>query len=459
MTESREMLLQKTKEQRKRVLTFLLLSITALVVCMLAVVCISLSLITEGTEPSQETPAVVNTVCPSSKKETLSYIKKITSFANDNRTVFVNSSVAVSIPDDRIEFSGNDAKKNVLNYMKSSIQSSLDEFYPEDKNGEFGDGFTDFPQIFLPENKITSFKCEAGYLNEKNERVNADRYYAELTMKPENYSLNEGDVYYKTFRMYEYSGIIEKLKDAYSSLLTVDSFEIVPDDYKIKTTSWCADDKIIDLTLSRTYRITLSYTFKGEYASLGSESLSFDYTVDEKFSYIWVSVKFNTDVVSVKEGESQKLDVTATINDYSDYEIRFESSDNNIATLDELGYVRGLKTCKKEITVTVHLNYLGFEYSDMCTVYVRNPVEKIKISENKKTLRVNETFTLTSFVKPDNATVKDVFYKSSDETVATVSEGGTVTALSEGEVLISAISVDGRFKDSCKLTVAGKGAK
>lgn len=61
--------------------------------------------------------------------------------------------------------------------------------------------------------------------------------------------------------------------------------------------------------------------------------------------------------------------------------------------------------------------------------------EPVSVTEGEG-MKINVT------VKPENATVKDVIFTSSDETVATVDENGNVIALREGECIITVTSAD-----------------
>ena len=64
------------------------------------------------------------------------------------------------------------------------------------------------------------------------------------------------------------------------------------------------------------------------------------------------------------------------------------------------------------------------------------------------------TVRLLSTLKPDNAGSKDVFFTSSDETVAYVDGDGVVTGLEAGEVTITCASVSNpSVKDTCTVTV------
>ena len=79
----------------------------------------------------------------------------------------------------------------------------------------------------------------------------------------------------------------------------------------------------------------------------------------------------------------------------------------------------------------------------------------IELSESEKKLHVGKSFTITATVKPDNAWNRTVTWSSSDPSIATVDENGTVTAIAEGEAIITAESADG-VKAECKVTVEKK---
>ena len=82
-------------------------------------------------------------------------------------------------------------------------------------------------------------------------------------------------------------------------------------------------------------------------------------------------------------------------------------------------------------------------------------VAAIELSESEKTVFVGDTFTITATVKPDNAWNRTVTWSSSDPSIATVDENGTVTAIAEGEAIITAESADGVTAE-CKVTVEKK---
>ncbi|WP_158560981.1 Ig-like domain-containing protein [Bacteroides sp.] len=80
-------------------------------------------------------------------------------------------------------------------------------------------------------------------------------------------------------------------------------------------------------------------------------------------------------------------------------------------------------------------------------------VTGISINENTVNLKQGETFQLTATVQPDNATNNKVIWSSSNETVASISQEGLVTANSAGETNITVTTEDGNFSTTAIVTV------
>lgn len=78
-------------------------------------------------------------------------------------------------------------------------------------------------------------------------------------------------------------------------------------------------------------------------------------------------------------------------------------------------------------------------------------VASIALSRSSAELEIGETLSLKATVSPSNATYDSITWTSSNATVATVSDSGLVSALSEGNTTIT-VMADGK-KASCSITV------
>ena len=83
------------------------------------------------------------------------------------------------------------------------------------------------------------------------------------------------------------------------------------------------------------------------------------------------------------------------------------------------------------------------------------PVTGVTVSPTTGSITVGgAALELTATVAPEDATNKSVTWSSSDDTVATVSATGEVTAVGAGSATITVTTVDGSFTASCTVTVS-----
>lgn len=82
-------------------------------------------------------------------------------------------------------------------------------------------------------------------------------------------------------------------------------------------------------------------------------------------------------------------------------------------------------------------------------------VEAFKLDKTELSLKMNDTHVLLPRWTPANPTNKKITWKSSDEKVATVSEGGVVKGIAAGKTTITATTADGNFVANVEVTVTG----
>lgn len=80
-------------------------------------------------------------------------------------------------------------------------------------------------------------------------------------------------------------------------------------------------------------------------------------------------------------------------------------------------------------------------------------VSGVTISPSIATIEVGATQQLSETVEPINASINTGSWSSSNELIATVSNTGLVTGISEGTATITFTSTDGSFSDTCTITV------
>jgi sugar lactone lactonase YvrE len=82
------------------------------------------------------------------------------------------------------------------------------------------------------------------------------------------------------------------------------------------------------------------------------------------------------------------------------------------------------------------------------------PVTGVKLDKTTLTLATGSSDKLTATVEPEKATEKTVTWTSSDASIATVGEDGTVTTVKAGSATITVTTKDGAKKATCEVTVS-----
>ncbi len=184
-------------------------------------------------------------------------------------------------------------------------------------------------------------------------------------------------------------------------------------------------------------------------ATDGGYTASCEVTVVQPVEIITLSSK----VSSVKVGEKVELSATVYPSNATNKQIKWSSSDSNIAKVNENGLVDGIKGGEVIITATSVENP---EIKDECTVTVIQPATGISLNKTALELVEDDTEKLEATLAPEDATNKSVNWTSSDISVAMVSSDGTVYAIKPGQATIMVTSVDGGFVALCKVTVKAK---
>lgn len=445
----------KPASQKKRLLLFALCSLAALAICTTIVITVALSMITDGVYEglTDNSPQSLNAL-PQTPGDAVSFLNLLTEDTQDNNAVFVDIETRVEIDDDTLTIDGTDSELAVLRYMKNNLLTSIDDLYAENYEGAFGKAFTDFPTVSLTSDDAAAAVCSQGFEEQNGTITDDDFYFFDITVPGGDcYPVTRDSRLYETFNMADVTPVIEKIKEASAPLVNVISHNIVPGDFSIKAKTNRFSNQLGYLDLIRRYSVSLTLEFLGDFASLGTKTIGFEYSVTEAYNYTWAGISFSENSITIEQGDNIELAVAAVMNDNEAYDIRFESSDSSTVSVDEMGYITGIRESKEPVAITVYLTYLNRTYTAECDVYVMTAVTKIKISDDELTLRVGESAELSATVKPKNATNSDIIWVCEEDSAASVSESGVVTANTIGTATVIAVSADGHFMDSCTVTV------
>ena len=143
------------------------------------------------------------------------------------------------------------------------------------------------------------------------------------------------------------------------------------------------------------------------------------------------SIKISKTKYTMNKGEKYTLKIKGTKKS-----VKWSSSNKKIATINSKGKV----TAKKKGTVTITAKVGSKKYK--CKIKVETP----KINKTRKTLYINNTYTLKI-----SGTSQQIKWSSSNKDVATVNKKGKVTAKKAGTATITAKIGSTKYK--CKISV------
>lgn len=226
---------------------------------------------------------------------------------------------------------------------------------------------------------------------------------------------------------------------------------ISPEDY-ICHISWKSSDTSVLRVLSNGKVAAVGQGEAVITASVGecTSSVTITVTGEQPGESGLTGVSLDCYTLTLYAGEEAEQ-LTATLKpEGTEATIRWTSSNQTAATVSQDGKVTPLSA-----GVTVVTAAAG-DYRASCIVTVqpkRVRVTGIRFDEPTHTLMMGSTVTLQPIIAPDDATVKNLTWVSSDEQTATVSRTGIVTALSVGETTITATTVDGGYSAEIKIIV------
>lgn len=161
-------------------------------------------------------------------------------------------------------------------------------------------------------------------------------------------------------------------------------------------------------------------------------------------------IRLSADKTTLKVGGTAKVTANVLPENASNKGVTFTSSHSTVATVDANGNVQAASAGTTTITATAADGKGAY---GTITIKVEDMATGVTLSPTSKELKVNETAQLAASVLPATAN-QGIKFTSSDETVATVSETGLVTARKEGTAVITATAADGSEKSaSCTIKV------
>lgn len=380
---------------------------------------------------------------PPDNAEKAFYAPESSEEAFDRFSFFINRAVNSEI----LKYSGkthielqniaceNEEVGKLFSHISGSLNSHLEGFY-EEKAIKYGEDAS-FIRKLLPESIPDSFLAEEE---------------GTTTVITLTYSKVFKNMYFSTADKTALTMLMKENESVFSS----SGESLIPGDVTYRLAVNNRDTRLISLEISRSYNFSSLITFTNTLSGIGSTSLSLTPVFSERYDFSYAGIEIENDILTLTENGYDTLTVipfTESELSEDEFSLKFYSSDPAVATVDENGQVTAVALSDKPVTVSVELSYLGDVFSDSCYVYVVKQVEKVNLSETEITLKKGESKTVTAEISPDDATVKTVFFHSSDPDTAAVDDNGVITAKNTGTAVITAYSEQGFISSECRVTV------
>lgn len=242
-----------------------------------------------------------------------------------------------------------------------------------------------------------------------------------------------------------------KLVEGESDSLT---YVIEPVNATNKNVSWESSDESI-VSVDQKGRIT---AIKEGVATIavttedGDKTATSNIIVVEK-AILPTAVSLDKKELYMLEGDSEQLIPTIVPSDATYKDLSWKSNDELVATVDASGKVTAVQAGVTVITVsTTHGNK-----TDVCAVSVEPhivSVTGVTLNETSITIAELESVTLIATVEPDNATNKNLVWKTDNSNIAIVDSKGSVSGINAGSTIVTATTEDGGKVAVCEVNVA-----
>lgn len=155
---------------------------------------------------------------------------------------------------------------------------------------------------------------------------------------------------------------------------------------------------------------------------------------------IATSVKLNKNSLSLTTGNSDKLEATVLPAKTTNKVVKWESTASNIVSVDGSGNVKALSNGTAKISA---ITTDGSNLSDECVVTVTTLATSISLNQNNANLIVGQSLSLNAIIQPSTTSNQNIVWKSNNNSCASVTSDGTVSANATGTATITATTSDG----------------
>lgn len=163
-------------------------------------------------------------------------------------------------------------------------------------------------------------------------------------------------------------------------------------------------------------------------------------------------ISLNKTELSLYLNDTETLKATVHPDNATNKELLWISENPDIVSVDALGNLHALKEGETIITVKAK----NYDISTSCHVTVDIPLIKvtsISLDKEEVSMSIGEKVKLKATIKPDNASNKEVIWKSLNDNIAAVTQEGEVSAIKAGSTIIEVVSQDSNYSAKCFISV------
>lgn len=219
-----------------------------------------------------------------------------------------------------------------------------------------------------------------------------------------------------------------------------DSKKVVEDYDSMKAADVSGDGNIsaIDFALMRQFLMGMIKIFPAEK------------TVTEPVTVTGISIEDK--VLKLNLGEEHIVEASVLPSNADKKDITWSSDNSEIATVSQSGTVTAVNTGAANIIAeTVEGGFKTY-----CNVIVSQPADGMTLDKSTYSMKTGDSVKLNAVFTPENTTNQKIKWSSDNTDVASVGQGGVVTAFSTGTATITAESEDGGYTSSCTIVVTQK---
>lgn len=162
-------------------------------------------------------------------------------------------------------------------------------------------------------------------------------------------------------------------------------------------------------------------------------------------------IKLQSQKLNLEKEETRKLPLTCIPNDAEDTRVAWNSSNNDIVKVSNDGNVTAIKPGRAFVYA---VSVVDNNVKDSCEIIVLQHIQSLTIEpKNILMASLGERIKLQTKILPEDATDKSIRWSSSNQSVCTVTNDGTVIATGNGSTVVLAYTNDGNIPATCVVTV------